>query len=67
MIDANKRDRSGMIAQAGGGLDWIGIAIMHLLHQAAARPIGGGVVAGLFGVVAVFSVAGDGGVDQTVI
>ncbi len=53
-----------MIADAGGRLDGIGIAIVHLLHQAAAGPVGGGVVAGLIGIVAVFSVAGDGGVDE---
>ena len=49
--------------------DWTGSAspLCMLLHQAAARPIGRRVVAGLFRVVAVFAVAGDGGVDQAVI
>ena len=56
-----------MIAQACGGLDWIGIAIMHLLHQAAARPIGGRVIAGLFGVSAMIAVAGDGRVNQAIV
>ena len=56
-----------MVAEAGGGLDGVGIAVVHLMHQAAARPIGGCVVAGFFGVVAVFAVAGDGGVDQAVV
>ena len=62
-----QRDRRRVVAEAGGGLDRLGIAVVHAAHQAAAGPVSGRVVARFFGVVAVFAIAGDGGVDEAVV
>ena len=63
---AIERHGARMIAHAGrrAGRHCICIGAHHV-HQPGARPVGGGIEAGLLGLGAVLAIGGEGGVDQT--
>ena len=65
---AVKRHRAGVVAHAGDRARRRGVVVgAHQIHQARARPIGVAVEAGLVGFLALFAVAGEGGIDQPLV
>ena len=60
-----ERDAAGMVAHARDrARRRRGRIGAHLVHQARARPVGGGVEAGLVGLLALFAVGGERRIDQ---
>ncbi len=65
---AVKRHRAGVVAHAGDRARRRGVLIgAHQIHQARARPIGVAVETGLVGLLALFAVAGERAIDQTLV
>ena len=65
---AVKRHRAGVVAHAGDRAGRRGVLIgAHQVHQAGAGPIGVAVEAGLVGLLALFAVAGERGIDQALV